>query len=79
METMFNPTYRHVVLGDVGGNFQLILGDGRVQVLHTRKRVHLGLDGRRHERGEPPGHHLSPESGVHDIEGLQVLLVSIRT
>ena len=36
---------------------------------------HLLFDARRHERGEPPGHQLGPERGVHDVEGLQVLLV----
>lgn len=36
----------------------------------------LCLDGRRHERREPPGHHLGPEGGVDDVECLQVFLVS---
>lgn len=69
---------RHIILGDVGRDFQLILGDGGVQVLDAGQRVHLGFDGRRHEGREPPGHHLGPERRVYDVEGLQVLLVFVR-
>lgn len=70
------PSYRHIVLGDVGGNLELVLGDGRVEMLDAGQRVDLRLDGRRHERREPPGHHLGPEGGVDDVECLQVFLVS---
>lgn len=73
-----NAIRRHIVLGDVGGNLELVLGNGRVQMFDARQRVDLGLDGRRHKRREPPGHHLGPERGVDDVECLQVLLVFVR-
>lgn len=47
-------------------------------MLDTRQRVDLLLDGRGHERREPPGHHLGPERRVDDVECLQVLLVFVR-
>lgn len=46
-------------------------------MLDTGQRMHFGLDGGRHECGEPPGHHFRPECGVHNVEGLQILLVSV--
>lgn len=72
-----HPTYCHIIFRNIGGNFQLILCDGRVQMLDTGQRMHFGLDGGRHECGEPPGHHFRPECGVHNVEGLQILLVPI--
>ena len=48
----------HVVLGDEGGDLQLVHVDDAVQVLDAGHRVHLVLDGRRHERQEPPRHDL---------------------
>lgn len=63
-------THRHIVLCDVGRDFELVLGDGRVQVLHAGQRVHLRLDRGRHERCEPPGHHFRPDGRVDDVESL---------
>lgn len=71
-------THCHIIFGYIGGYFQLILCNGRIQVLNARQRVHFRLDGGRHKCGEPPGHHFSPECGVHYIEGLQILLVSVE-
>ena len=51
-------THRHVVLGDEGGHLELVARHHGVEELHAGQVVHLGLDGRRHERREPPGHHL---------------------
>lgn len=70
-------TYCHIIFRNIGGDFQLILCYGRVQMLDTGQRVHFGLNGGRHECGEPPSHHFRPECGVHNVEGLQILLVSV--
>lgn len=48
-------------------------------MLDTGQRVHFGLDGGRHECGEPPSHHFRPERGMHNVEGLQILLVSAES
>lgn len=47
-------------------------------MLHARERVHLCLDCRCHERCKPPGHHLCPESGMHNVKGFQILLVPVE-
>lgn len=69
---------RHIILGNVGGNFKLIFGDSRVQMLNTGQGVNLRLDGGSHKRSEPPGHHLRPERRVDYVERLQVFLVLVR-
>lgn len=70
--------YRHVVLGDEGGQLELVPPHHGVEELHARQRVHLRLDGRRHERREPPRHHLSPKCGVNNVKRFEVLLVFVR-
>lgn len=69
---------RHVVLSDKGGDFKVVPAHDLVQVLHTRQAVHLVLDRGRHERREPPSHHLGPECGMYDVARLQILLILVR-
>lgn len=61
--------YRHVVLGDKGRHLKLVARHNRIQELDAGQVVHLGLDGRRHERREPPGHHFGPKRRMYYIEG----------
>jgi hypothetical protein len=48
----------HVILGDEGGDFQLIHVDDVVQIFDTGDRVDFVFNGRGHERQEPPSHDL---------------------
>ena len=48
----------HVILGDEGGDFQLIHVYDVVQVFDTGDRVDFMFNGWRHEREEPPSHDL---------------------
>jgi hypothetical protein len=48
----------HVILGDEGGDFQLIHVYDVVQVFDTGDRVDFVFNGWRHEREEPPSHDL---------------------
>jgi len=48
----------HVILGDEGGDFQLIHVDDVVQVFDTGDRVDFVFNGWGHEREEPPSHDL---------------------
>ncbi|KZC09829.1 hypothetical protein WN55_00475, partial [Dufourea novaeangliae] len=50
--------HRHVILRDVRWDFQLIRGHHIVEILHAGQIVDFLLDCRRHERCEPPRHHL---------------------
>lgn len=74
METV----YRHVVLRDEGRHLELVARHDGVQVLDAGQTVDLGFYRRRHERREPPRHHLSPERRMNNVESFQILLVFVR-
>ena len=68
-------THLHVVLQHKSRYFQLIRIDPVVQVLNTRQEMHLFFYRGGGERGEKPRDNSGPESGVYNVECLQVTTI----